>query len=112
LDKMAYIAGLVIVGFFFLALHYFTELTKSQKATVTAFVLAIVLGAIAFNTYSYSQRDKMMSVVTKYKQNKTVKCNGIDVNKTNYSLSEGTYTFIGKENTPNYAQMISVSDCE
>ena len=109
---MAYIAGLVIVGFFFLSLHYFTELTKSQKALVTAFVMAIVLGAIAFNAYSTSQRDKMMSVVTKFNQNKTVKCNGIDVSNSNYSLSIGTYTFIGKENTPNYAQMISVSDCD
>ena len=109
---MAYIAGLVIVGFFFLSLHYFTELTKSQKAVVTAFVLAIVLGAIAFNAYSESQRDKMMSVVTKFKQSKTVSCNGIDVNNSNYTLSIGTYTFIGKENTPNYGQMVSASDCE
>ena len=109
---MAYIAGLVIVGLFFLSLHYFTELTKSQKAIVTAFVLAIVLGAIAFNAYNASQRDKMMSVVTKFKQGKTVSCNGVDVNNSDYTLSIGTYTFIGKEKTPNYGQMISASDCE
>ncbi len=109
---MAYIAGLVIVGFFFLALHYFTELTKHQKVIITAVILAFVLGAIAFNTYSSSQRDKMMSVVTKFKQSKTVKCNGIDVNNSDYTLSIGTYTFIGKENTPNYGQMISASSCE
>lgn len=109
---MAYILGLVVVGLFFLALHYFTELTKTQKITVSAIVLTIILAAIAFNTYSSAQRDKMMSVATKFNQNKTVKCNGIDVNNTNYSLSIGTYTFIGKKNTPNYAQMISVSECE
>ena len=109
---MAYIAGLVIVGFFFLSLHYFTELTKSQKATVTAIVLAIVLGAIAFNAYSASQRDTMLNAVLKFKQSKTVSCNGIDVNNSNYTLSVGTYTFIGKENTPNYGQMISASSCE
>lgn len=109
---MAYILGLVVVGLLFLTLHYFTELTKTQKVTVSAIVLAIVLAAIAFNTYSSSQTEKMMAVVTKYNQNKTVKCNGIDVNNTNYSLSIGTYTFIGKENTPNYAQMISASECE
>ena len=109
---MAYIAGLVIVGFFFLSLHYFTELTKSQKATVTAIVLAIVLGAIAFNAYSASQRDKMLNVVLKFKQSKTVSCNGTDVNNSDYTLSTGTYTFIGKKNTPNYGQMISASSCE
>ncbi|WP_455756244.1 hypothetical protein [Sulfurimonas sp.] len=109
---MAYIAGLVIVGFFFLALHYFTELTKHQKTVVTAFVLAIVLGAIAFNTYSNLQTEKMLSVVTKFNQNKTIKCNGIDVNNSDYTLSVGTYTFIGKENTPKYGEMISASTCE
>ena len=109
---MAYIAGIVVVGFFFLALHYFTELTKSQKGIITAIILAVVLGAIAFNAYTESQRDQMMSVVTKYKQGKTVKCGINDVNNSDYSLSIGTYTFIGKENTANYGQMISVSNCE
>lgn len=109
---MAYIAGLVVVGLFFLALHYFTELTRHQKTLVTAIVLAIVLSAIAFNAYSSSQRENMMSVVMKFNQHKTVTCNGIDVNDKDYTLSIGTYTFIGKENTPNYGQMISASTCE
>jgi predicted negative regulator of RcsB-dependent stress response len=109
---MAYIAGLVITGLFFLSLHYFTELTKSQKAMVTAFVLAIILGAIAWNGYGTHQRENMMNVVTKFKQGKTVTCNGTDINNSNYTLSIGTYTFIGKEDTPNYGQMVSASDCE
>ena len=109
---MAYILGLVVVAFLFLALHYFTELTKSQKLTVTAIVLTIVLAAIAFNAYSTSQREKMLNVVLKFNQDKTVTCNGIDINNTNYTLSVGTYTFIGKKNTPNYAQMVSASQCE
>ena len=109
---MAYIAGLVIVGFFFLSLHYFTELTKSQKITISAIVLAIILSAIAYNAYSTSQRDKMLNVVLKFKQSKTVHCKGVDVNNSDYTLSTGTYTFIGKKNTPNYGQMISASSCE
>ena len=109
---MAYIAGIVVVGLFFLALHYFTELTRHQKTLVTAIVLAIVLSAIAFNTYSSSQRENMMNVVMKFNQHKTISCNGVDVNDENYTLSIGTYTFIGKENTPNYGQMISASTCE
>jgi len=109
---VAYIFGLVIVGLFFLALHYFTELNKSQKLTVTAIVLAIVLSAIAYNAYSASQREKMLEVVTKYQQGKTISCNQKDINATNYDLSIGTYTFIGRENTPFYGEMISASSCE
>ncbi len=109
---MAYIVGLVIVGLFFLALHYFTEITRNQKILVTTVVLAIMISAIAFNAYSTSQRENMMNVVMKFNQHKTILCGNIEVNDKDYSLSIGTYTFIGIENTPSYGQMISASTCE
>ncbi|MCF6309555.1 MAG: hypothetical protein L3J19_03640 [Sulfurimonas sp.] len=109
---MAYLAGLVVVGFFFLALNYFTELTKHQKTLVTAIVLGIVLSAIAYNAYSTSQREKMLNTVMKYNQHKTITCSDIEINDKNYTLSVGTYTFIGKEDTPNYGQMVSASTCK
>jgi len=109
---VAYIAGLVIVGIFFIVLHYFTELSKSQKITVTATILAVIIGAIAYNTNNTSKRENMLNVVTSFKQGKTVLCSGIDVNDKNYTLSVGTYTFIGKENTANFGKMISASTCE
>ena len=109
---MGYIAGLIIVGIFFLALKYFTELTKKQEIIVSTVTLVIILSAVAFNSYSSSQRENLNSVVAKYKQGKSVTCNGIEVNASLYSLSIGTYTFIGKENTPNYTQMISASTCK
>ncbi|MDT8339404.1 MAG: hypothetical protein RQ763_09405 [Sulfurimonas sp.] len=109
---MAYIAGLVVVGLFFLALHYFTELTRSQKTVVTGVVLFIVLFAIAFNKYNDAKTQKMLDAVLKFNQNKTIICEGTEVNKENFTLSIGTYTFIGKENTPNRGQMISASKCE
>lgn len=108
---MAYIAGLVIVGLFFLALHYFTELTRNQKILVTVIVLAVVLSAIGFNKYNSLNRENMLNTVMKFNQGKTVKCNGIDVNKKNYTISIGTYTFIGKENSSSYGHMISANEC-
>jgi energy-coupling factor transporter transmembrane protein EcfT len=109
---VAYLAGLIITALFFLAMHYFTELSKNQKLISTLTILAIISSAIAYNTYTSAQQEKMMDVVLKFKQNKTIKCGGTDVNSSNYTLSIGTYTFIGKKGTPNYAQMISASSCE
>jgi len=109
---VAYIIGLIIVGLFFLALHYFTEFSRQQKVIVTTLVLGVVLFAIAFNTYSNSQRDKMLDAVLKFNQHKTITCKGVSVNDENFTLSIGTYTFIGKENTPYFSQMISASTCE
>ena len=63
---MAYIAGIVVVALFFLALHYFTELTNRQKAVITVIVLSVVLSAIAFNSYSNAKSQKMLDVVMKF----------------------------------------------
>lgn len=109
---MTYIIGLIVVGLFFLTLHYFTELTRSQKTAVTAVVLFIVIFAIAFNSYNNAKTEKMLDAVTRFKQGKTIECSGVKVNDKNFTLSIGTYTFIGKENTPYYNQMISASTCE
>ena len=109
---MAYIIGIVIVALLFLALHYFTEVTKFQKIIIVTTLTSIILSAVAYNNYSAQQREKMTNIVIKFKQNKTLKCNGFDVNSSNYTLSIGTYTFIGKKNKPHYGQMISVAECE
>lgn len=109
---MTYLAGLIIAGLFFLTLKYFLELSKKQEFIVFFIVAALIFAAIAYNSYTASQRDKMLSVVTKFQQNKSVTCKGKEVNATNYDLSIGTYTFIGRENTPNYGEMISASNCE
>lgn len=109
---MTYILGLIVVALFFLALKYFTELDKKQEITIGLIIAAIVFSAVAFNSYTNAQRDQMTNVVLKFNQNKTVNCDGVDVNNSYYTLSVGTYTFIGREDTPNYAQMISVSNCE
>lgn len=109
---MAYIGGIIVIGFFFLALHYFTELNHSEKFSVIAIVLSIVLGAMMYNEYTNQESQKKLDVTMKFNQGKSLMCDGFEVNSSNYTLSTGTYTFIGKENTANYSKMISVSTCE
>ena len=109
---MAFFIGLIVIGLFFLALHYFTEFNNSQKVSITTIVLAILAIAVMFNEYSEVQNKKMMDATIAFKQNKTIKCNGVDVNTTGFTLSIGTHTFIGKEDTVNASVMISASDCE
>ena len=109
---MAYIYGLIIVALLFAALHYFTELNRSQKFLIVAVLLAIVLGGIAYNKYNQAKTERMLNAIIKYKQGKTITCNGAEVNASIYSLSIGTYTFIGKKNTPHYAEMVSAAECE
>jgi len=109
---LAYIIGLIIIGLFFLALNYFTELTHSQKFMITAIVFSVILMAILFNSYTKNRSQHTLDIAMKFSQGKTLKCEGIDVNSSLYDLSTGTYTFIGKENTTNSGKMISASTCE
>ncbi|MDF1877830.1 hypothetical protein JHD47_08385 [Sulfurimonas sp. SAG-AH-194-L11] len=109
---MTYIFGLVIIGLFFLALHYFTEFDHMQKIYIVIIVLSILSVAVMYNEYNKQENQKMLDAVLKYKQGQTIKCDGKDVNSTHYTLSIGTYTFIGRKNTPNYSEMISASTCQ
>ena len=109
---MAYIYGLIIVGLFFLSMHYFTELKKSQKTLATSVLLILVFSAIAYNKYSHIQQKKLLEIQTKFEQGKTLLCNGVEVNSSQFSLSIGTFTFIGKPNTPHYAEMVNASLCQ
>jgi len=109
---VAYIVSFVLLVALFYILHYFTELTKMHKISITTILFIIIYSAIAYNTYQQEQSQKLLDIVTRYKQGKTITCNSRDVNAATYSLSIGTYTFIGKENTPHYAEMISATDCE
>lgn len=109
---MFYIVAFVIAALLFIVLHYFTELDTKQKLYFTAAILGVVLLATAYNGYSNTQSAKIQQVVAKFNQHKTIKCASVIVSDENYTLSIGTYTFIGKKETPFYSQMISVSTCE
>ena len=109
---MGYLTAITVVLILFMLMHYFTELTHAQKITITATLLGFILFAWGYNFYKAKEREKMLDIVVKYKQGKTIHCGKYDVNSKFFSLSTGTYTFIGKEKTPYYAVMISAYDCE
>ncbi|MEJ2373507.1 MAG: hypothetical protein P8Y16_06915 [Sulfurimonas sp.] len=44
---MAYILGLIVVGLIFLSLHYFTELTRSQKLIVAVIFALEAVGIVS-----------------------------------------------------------------
>lgn len=108
---MAYILGLVVVFAFFAVLHYFTGLDTRQKAVVTLVVLAIIGGAVFYNDVQNKQRDHALEMHRLFEQGRTITCEGIEVNATNFEYSSGTQIFIGKEKTPHYARMINVAQC-
>ena len=109
---MTYILGIVVVALLFLSMNYFTELDKKQKVVIGFFSLAIIGSAIAFNSYSTAQRNKMLNAVTKFNQHKTIQCDGVKVDDKNFTLSIGTYTFIGKKDSKNFGLMISALKCD
>jgi len=109
---MSYLIGLAIVIFFFIILHYFTELDNKQKVMISIIVAAVIGGAYLYNKMSDAKRQHILDIVLRYEQGKTVKCEGTEVNTTMYSYSVGTQTFIGRESTENYGRMVDASVCQ
>jgi len=109
---MAYILGLVIVGLFFGVMHFFTELNVKQKMIATLLVLSFVMGALFYNSLQSQKAEQVRDVMLRYNQGKNIKCGDLDVTKINFSLSVGTQTFIGRQESTHAGVMVSASECE
>lgn len=109
---MSYLVGLAIVILFFIVLHYFTELDYKEKITITVVVAAVIGGAYLYNQMNDAKREHIIAMELRYEQGKTISCDGLDVNKSTFSYSVGTQTFIGREGTDNYGLMFDAARCE
>lgn len=109
---MSYFIPLVIVFLLFLILHYFTELDTKQKIQTLVTVAIISILAVLYNNYTNVQRDRVLEVINSFNQGKSILCEDIEVSKDNFTLSVGTYTFIGKKDSSFNGKMISASKCK
>jgi c-di-AMP phosphodiesterase-like protein len=109
---MAYIYGLIIVGLFFTVMHFFTELDLKQKMGATVLILLFVMGALYYNALQDEKAEHVRDVMLRFNQGKSLQCDGLEVDKNNFSLSVGTQTFIAREQTPYSGKMVAASECE
>ena len=109
---MAYILGLVIVALFFGVMHFFTELDVKQKMTATVLVLVFIMGALLYNNLQNSNAEHVRDVMLRYNQGENLRCGDLDVTKITFSLSVGTQTFIGRQESTHAGKMVAASECE
>lgn len=109
---MGYIYTLVVLFVFLLVLHYFTTMSNEYKITFGVMMLGLIIGAYFYNQSQKEYQEHIYEVVTAYKQGKTLQCDSVEVNQKLFSLSVGTYTFIGKEQTPHYGVMVDAQKCK
>ncbi len=109
---MAYIFGLLIVVIFFGVMHFFTELKVKEKVIATVAILSFVMGAIFYNTLQNAEAEHVRDVMLRYKQGKSLECDGVEVSKKSFTLSIGTQTFIGRPESKYTGQMVAAKGCE
>lgn len=109
---MRYLLGIIVVLLFFGVMHFFTELNVKQKIYATTMVSLFVVGAIFYNFLQAQESAHVKSVMLQFNQGKNLRCQGVYVNKINYTLSVGTQVFIAKEEREYAGKIISASECE
>ncbi len=109
---MAYIYGLIVVTLFFGVMHFFTALNFKEKVTATLLTLIFVMGALYYNTVQDQDAAHVRDVMLRFNQGESLSCGGVEVNSTNFSLSVGTQTFIGRKEGSAFGIMVIASDCK
>ena len=108
---MAYLYGLILVTLFFGVMHFFTELDLKEKALSTLLTLSLVMGALYYNSVQNEKAAHVRDVMLRFNQNANLDCGGLEGNSTNFTLSVGTQTFIGKKESREPGKMVAASDC-
>lgn len=109
---MAYAITLIALVLVFLALHFFTELSVKQKSIFSLLFATIISLAVFYNAYKDAQQERLLDVITKFNQGLDLECDGVLLNSQNFTLSIGTYTFIGKKDSNFSGMMISATKCK
>lgn len=109
---MGYVFALIALVLVFLALHFFTELSLKQKSIFSLIFATLVVLAIFYNAYNDKQQERLLEIATRFNQSLDIECDGVVVNSHNFTLSIGTYTFIGKKDSNFNGMMISATKCK
>lgn len=108
---MGYVITLVIVILLVTVLFNFTELSTRSKTTIAVILLLSIGVGYLYEQTEGTRREYVMTVALKYRQHKPIQCNGVDVNDSFFSYSEGTHSFIGRSGTPYADQLFSLEQC-
>ena len=109
---MAYIFGIALLILLFVVLHFFTEITIKQKIITVSIVGLLVLSAYLYNVNNEKRRQHLETVLLEFTHSKTISCDNIDVNNSEFSYSSGTQTFIGLKGSKMFGRLISLDSCE
>lgn len=109
---MGYVLWFGIVVLAFVLMHYFTELTGRQKGIISLIAAILVAGAIAYNIKSDRERAHVIAIELQYRHGEKLMCQGVEVNASTFSYSDGTQSFIGNKGTPHYQRIFNARECE
>jgi len=109
---MAYLFGIGLLALLFVVLHFFTEISLRQKLTTLSILSAFILGAYLFNLNSDNRREHVKSIMLEFTHGKTIVCDKIDVNNSEFSYSSGTQTFLGLKESKMYGRILSLDTCQ
>jgi len=109
---MPYIFGVGLLLLLFVVMHFFTEISAKQKITTVSILAIFILGAYLFNKNTEDRRVHLQEVLIEFTNNKTISCDGMDVNNREFSYSSGTQTFLGIKDTKKFGRLISLDKCK
>lgn len=88
-------------------------ISKKNKFLITGLIVLIFGAVYFFAQYDKSVQNSANELLSTFEQGKSLVCDNIEVNSTNFAFEYGTQSFIPKrENKANAGVIISIKKCQ
>ena len=98
-----------------LGIFVYAALNRSfnKKQKLVSIILSILL-VVLISIYTIVQNKSNrvdFEIIAAYNRGEVLECEGIEVSNKEFTLSNGTLSFLGKKDSKHYGKIISISKC-
>lgn len=105
---------IVLMAIFIGTILYFVIRKRLNKLNmiIVGILFVIIIIVVGFYTFSQNQTGKKdADLIASFLRNENLQCGDIVVNKNNFNFISGTLSFVGKENTDFFRNVIPIEKC-
>lgn len=108
---MLYLIGLLLLLLIITLLFVSKRIEKTTKLFLAGIIALVVLLGVGYTVWQKRALQQQQENYAAFMMGQSIYCDGVEVNSSRFTYSEGTRTFIGKKDSNVFTKMISLKRC-